>query len=224
MDKNQEKRFKVIIICAILCLIVIFTGLFYLIVRELHREDNLAQSVLLENETQEYFEEDQEEELEENQEEDQEDIAVLTDNDENINDDYEDKNLDTKFIKYYQGDYGDIPWCSGNVADCGSSVTSMAMVFTNLLQKEITPKHTATWCKSTDYYVKHVGMSLAYINASTAYFNRATGSNIKCRETYDIEEVYNEVKNGALCISLQVEGRFTATNHFIVLSRNIQRW
>ena len=59
------------------------------------------------------------------------------------------------------------------------------------------------WCKSTDYYEKNTGMSLAYINAATAYFNRAIGSNVTCKETIDIEEVYSEMKKGALCISLQ---------------------
>lgn len=224
MKNNKYKKYYLLLFICIICLVIILMCLAYYI-SNTNKDSNFKNNEIKKREQYELKEENYEinfniEEQPETEEENEINIeTVVNPNIEEEN--YVEENLDAKFIHYYQGDYAEVPWCGGNVADSGSAVTCIAMIFTNMLQKQITPEISATWCKPTDYYVKYQGMSLAYINAATSYFNRATKSSIKCIKTDNINEVYSAVKDGGMCISLQNKGIFTESCHFIVLSRTI---
>ena len=117
------------------------------------------------------------------------------------------------FVQYYQGDYSDVAYGSSNIGNCGCGPTAFAMVASTILHKQITPADAVSWCGNA-YYVWGYGTSWSYFSAAKEHF----GVPGTMKETGSIDEVVNALKSGALVISSQGPGLFTAHGHFIVLA------
>lgn len=115
-------------------------------------------------------------------------------------------------VQYYQNDYSNVSYGSGSIASCGCGPTSLAMVASTLLKKQVTPKDAVSWC-GNKYYVSGQGTSWSYFNAASDHFGISRPKNVN-----SINEVVNALKSGKLVISSQNRGLFTNNGHFIVLS------
>lgn len=132
----------------------------------------------------------------------------------NLNTNKSSKNVSVSgFVQYYQGDYSDVAYGSSNIGNCGCGPTAFAMVASTILHKQITPADAVSWCGNT-YYVWGEGTSWSYFQAAKEHF----GVPGTMKETNSIDEVVNALKSGALVISSQGPGLFTAHGHFIVLA------
>lgn len=149
----------------------------------------------------------------ENSQNDRNDMTVLYDI-KNLNTNKSSKNVSVSgFVQYYQGDYSDVAYGSSNIGNCGCGPTAFAMVASTILHKQITPADAVSWCGNT-YYVWGEGTSWSYFPAAKEHF----GVPGTMKETNSIDEVVNALKSGALVISSQGPGLFTAHGHFIVLA------
>ena len=117
------------------------------------------------------------------------------------------------FVQYYQSDYPDTPCGGGTIATSGCGQTSFAMIASTILGKKITPEDAVNWC-GNKYYVPGAGTSWEYFAAAKEHFE--VGGTMT--ETESIDDVASALKDGALVISSQGQGLFTAHGHFIVLS------
>ncbi len=116
-------------------------------------------------------------------------------------------------VRYYQGDYSNVPYAGGGhtLGTSGCGPTAFAMVASTISGTEITPKDAIAWCGNA--YVMGGGTSGDFFEAATEHFN------LNCTVTRknNIDEVVEDIRNGALVISHQAPGLFTQRGHYIVL-------
>lgn len=121
------------------------------------------------------------------------------------------------FVQFYQQEFSNVPYCGETLETRGCGPTAMAMVLSNLSGKYIDPKEAA-WTEA--YSVIGVGTDWTYFSATTNHFNNTYDLGIKCTQTYDINQVVNALRNGAMAISSQRPGLFCEKGgHFITLAR-----
>lgn len=113
------------------------------------------------------------------------------------------------FVNYYQYNYSD-PYSEGTIATSGCGPTSLAMVLTYLLGKEVSPQETAKLgngaytCSAGTYWSYFGDMAERYgVNCEQM---GVSGSNIM-----------NNLKDGKTLIMSMGPGHFTSAGHFIVL-------
>lgn len=116
-------------------------------------------------------------------------------------------------VQYYQDDYADVPYGipGKTIASSGCGPTALAMVVATLTGQTITPKDIVDWSGSK-YYVVGEGTAWAIFPAA------AENWNLQCKETNNINDVVQALKEGKLVISSQDPGLFTGQGHFIVLT------
>lgn len=117
------------------------------------------------------------------------------------------------FVQYYQGDYANVPYGDGTIANNGCGPTAFAMIASTLKGQSITPKDAVEWCKNR-YYINGSGTSWAYFNAAATHFQL----NVNVVQKSNINDAVEALKNGKYVISSQGPGLFTRGGHYIVLA------
>ena len=113
------------------------------------------------------------------------------------------------FVNYYQYNYNN-PYSNGTIANSGCGPTSLAMVLTYLLGKEITPVETAA--KGNGTYTCSAGTYWSYFGDMAKQY----GVNCKQMEVSG-DNIVNNLKDGKTLIMSMRRGHFTRGGHFIVL-------
>lgn len=113
---------------------------------------------------------------------------------------------------YFQGDYPNDPYGKfGSVATHGCGITSLAMVATYLLDKDVTPVELAQIY--ADYNTKTGSKWILFPDSA-----KDMGLTI-ILETWDVRLVAEELKNGSVAIACCSENSiFTDGGHFIVIT------
>ena len=70
---------------------------------------------------------------------------------------------------YIQTEYGNIPYGTGSIADCGCGPTAFAMVASYLTGSSITPVDAVAWCGNS-YYKAGEGTYWSYFQAAASHF------------------------------------------------------
>jgi len=113
------------------------------------------------------------------------------------------------FVNYYQGNYSE-PYSQGTIATSGCGPTSLAMVLTYLLGKEVSPVETAALGNGT--YTCDKGTTWNYFG------DMAERYGVKCEEMgVSSSNIADNLKNGKTLIMSMGPGHFTNNGHFIVL-------
>ena len=113
------------------------------------------------------------------------------------------------FVNYYQGNYSE-PYSQGTIATSGCGPTSLAMVLTYLLGKEVSPVETAALGNGT--YTCDKGTTWNYFG------DMADRYGVKCEEMgVSASNISDNLKNGKTLIMSMGPGHFTNNGHFIVL-------
>jgi len=116
------------------------------------------------------------------------------------------------FVNYYQGNYKQSYGYGKTIAQAGCGPTSVAMVLTNMLGKEITPVDTAKYSMDHGYRIKNNGTSESLFPAMAEEY----GLNCeKSRHTAD--NIISSLKEGKVIIAHMGKGHFTKGGHYIVL-------
>ena len=116
------------------------------------------------------------------------------------------------FVNYYQGNYKQTYGYGKTIAQAGCGPTSVAMVLTNMLGKEITPIDTAQYSMDHGYRIKNNGTSESLFPAMAKEY----GLNCeKSRHTAD--NIIESLKEGKVIIAHMGKGHFTKGGHYIVL-------
>lgn len=109
--------------------------------------------------------------------------------------------------QYYDVKYGN----HGTVADHGCGVTCLAMVYSYLLDEEITPDELA---KKYGRYNTKVGSDYGLFNNTAIDYNLVVE-----KQTYNWNDVYSALLNGQVVIANPTDpSMFTDGGHFIVLA------
>ncbi|OUQ61699.1 peptidase M23, partial [Eubacterium sp. An11] len=112
---------------------------------------------------------------------------------------------------YIQTEYGNIPYGTGSIADCGCGPTAFAMVASYLTGSTITPVDAVAWCGNS-YYKPGAGTYWSYFQAAASHFGCGSVT-----QTMDANAVLQALSEGRPVISSQGPGLFTSAGHFIVL-------
>lgn len=116
------------------------------------------------------------------------------------------------FVNYYQGDYGNVSYGSGSIANCGCGPTSMSMVLTYLTGETVDPPEAAAYATKRGHYVWGAGTSWAYFD------DIADKYGIECEQSSpSANKLVNDLSNGKTMIMSMGPGHFTSAGHFIVL-------
>ena len=108
---------------------------------------------------------------------------------------------------YNQCDYAGIPYAGGDVKSSGCSITSMAMVASYMLGREILPDELAS-----EYNIRGLGNDQKMEAA-------AAGLGLEWTKAYEWKDIVSELEAGKVCIALmKEESEFTDEGHFIVLA------
>lgn len=116
------------------------------------------------------------------------------------------------FVNYYQGDYKQSYGYGKTISEAGCGPTSMAMVLTNLLGKEIDPVDTAQYSMDNGYRIKNNGTSESLFPALAKEY----GLNCE-KSSHTAENIVSSLKAGNVIIAHMGKGHFTKGGHYIVL-------
>ena len=113
-----------------------------------------------------------------------------------------------EFVNYYQYNYSD-PYSDGTIANSGCGPTSLAMVLTYLLGREITPVETAA--KGNGTYTCSEGTYWSYFG------DMAQEYGVQCEQMEPSSgNIRDQLNNGKTLILSMGPGDFTSGGHFIV--------
>ncbi len=113
------------------------------------------------------------------------------------------------FVNYYQYNYND-PYSEGTIATSGCGPTSLAMVLTYLLGKEVSPTETAALGNGA--YTCSAGTYWSYFG------DMADKYGVNCEQmSVSSDNIMGNLKNGKTLIMSMGPGHFTSAGHFIVL-------
>ncbi len=116
------------------------------------------------------------------------------------------------FVNYYQGDYSNVSYGSGSIANCGCGPTSMSMVLTYLTGETVDPPAAAAYATNRGHYVWGSGTSWEY------YADIASNFGIECEQSEpNANKLVEDLSNGKTMIMSMAPGHFTRGGHFIVL-------
>lgn len=115
-----------------------------------------------------------------------------------------------EFVHYFQYDYPDVPYGCGSIASDGCGPTSLAMVLTHLLGREVSPLETAE--KGHGKYTCADGTYWSYFG------DMADEYNVNCTQmSTNKENITKNLNDGKTMIAIMGPGHFTSGGHFIVL-------
>ena len=113
------------------------------------------------------------------------------------------------FVNYYQYNYSD-PYSEGTIATSGCGPTSLAMVLTYLLGKEVSPQETAKLGNGA--YTCSAGTYWSYFG------DMAKKYGVNCEQMgVSGDNIMNNLNDGKTLIMSMGPGHFTSAGHFIVL-------
>ena len=98
---------------------------------------------------------------------------------------------------YIQTEYGNIPYGTGSIADCGCGPTAFAMVASYLTGSTITPVDAVAWCGNS-YYKPGAGTYWSYFQAAASHFGCGSVT-----QTTDANAVLQALSEGRPVISSQ---------------------
>lgn len=114
-------------------------------------------------------------------------------------------------FRQYDPQWSGVAFGGGNISSSGCSVTSMAMVFTYLLDETILPSTIVAWT-GNKYYVAPAGQSWSIFPACASHWN------VTCQNLgKSSAAVVNALSAGQPVIASMAPGTFTRGGHFIVL-------
>ena len=115
----------------------------------------------------------------------------------------------TQVPLYFQTDYASAPYGRyGTVASHGCGITSVAMVFSYLLDREIMPDELAE--EFGRYNTKKGSCYTLFPNSAEAY-------ELSAEQTYNWDDVVTALKEGHVVISNCTKNIFTKGGHYVVL-------
>lgn len=117
--------------------------------------------------------------------------------------------MENDFVNYYQYNYNQHYGC-GTIATDGCGPTSLAMVLTYLLGREITPIETSE--KGDGTYTCAKGTYWSYFEAMANEY----GVNCEQKSATN-QNIIDSLKDGKTIIAIMGPGHFTSGGHFIVL-------
>ena len=116
------------------------------------------------------------------------------------------------FINYYQGDYGNVAFGDGSIANCGCGPTSMSMVLSYLTDENVDPVEAAKYCSSHGQYVPGAGTAWSYFDMISDDYG------IECEQSASsVNKVVGDLEDDKTIIMSMGPGHFTSGGHYIVL-------
>lgn len=122
---------------------------------------------------------------------------------------------------YYQQDYKD-KYGAGTISTSGCGPTSVAMVFSYILQEDLTPDKVVDWTGDKYYYYdpktgEGKGSTWSLFTGCADHWD------ITCNNLgMDTDKVFSELEAGHIVIASMGAGTFTSGGHFIVLAGTVE--
>lgn len=120
-------------------------------------------------------------------------------------------------IYFNQGDpnWGDKPYGTDNIRNCGCGPTAMAMAASSITGVSIDPESMARWAYENRQWVKNSGSRLSIVNEGAKAYGMVAESVPPEDRTSDV--LIDLLSSGKLLVALMGPGHFTNNGHFILL-------